>query len=246
MRRLVGRIRSDRDLRLFVLRGTLVAVTAALCLDIANQLLFFEGWPAALRSWLFTVLFAIIVAMPLFNLVGRAHREAETARAEAEAIGRTDPLTGLPNRRAMMELSETHLGTMVLAIVDIDRFKAVNDTYGHLAGDEVIRRVGRMMAAELGRYGPLCRIGGEEFALLSRDAPDEVVEALRLFRERIAAVPLLVGEAAVQVTLSAGVAVRRPGASFMEVFAEADRALYDAKRDGRNRIAFAPGAALRA
>lgn len=239
-------IRNKRDLRRFVIRATATAVVAVLCLDIANQLVFFIDWNTALRSWLLTIIFATIVAWPILSIVGKAYLAAEEARAEAELMGRTDPLTGLPNRRALMEMSESHVGTMVLVIADIDRFKAVNDTHGHLVGDEVIRRVGQMMAAELGPYGPLCRIGGEEFALLSNAAPERIAEALRRLRDRITAMPLLIGDAAVTVTVSAGVAVRKSGESFMDVFAEADRALYAAKRDGRNRITFAPGLALSA
>lgn len=126
-------------------------------------------------------------------------------------------------------------------IVDIDRFKRVNDTHGHLAGDMVIRSVGQMMSAELGAFGSVARVGGEEFALLSSGVPaHELAEGLITFRERVEATSILVNGSAVKVTISAGVAVRSDGDTFDQLFSHADRALYAAKTSGRNRVRFGP------
>jgi diguanylate cyclase (GGDEF)-like protein len=130
---------------------------------------------------------------------------------------------------------------LALVIVDIDRFKRVNDTHGHLAGDAVIRGVGQMMAAELGVFGRVARMGGEEFALLSSGAsPETLVAKLIAFRERVESTPILIGGAAVRVTISAGIALRGAGETFDQLFSEADRALYLAKATGRNRVRFSP------
>jgi diguanylate cyclase (GGDEF)-like protein len=126
---------------------------------------------------------------------------------------------------------------LALVIVDIDRFKRVNDSYGHLAGDEVIKSIGETMASELGEFGLVARVGGEEFALLSSNAPPDLVEArlLRL-RDRVAATPILALGQAVRVTISAGVAKLPGGENFNQLYSAADRALYAAKAAGRNRV----------
>jgi diguanylate cyclase (GGDEF)-like protein len=113
----------------------------------------------------------------------------------------------------------------------------VNDSYGHLAGDEVIKSIGEAMASELGEFGLVARVGGEEFALLASTAPAVLVEArlLRL-RDRVAATPILALGHAVRVTISAGIAVLRAGESFDQLYSAADRALYAAKAAGRNRV----------
>ncbi len=126
---------------------------------------------------------------------------------------------------------------MALVIADIDRFKTVNDTHGHLAGDEVIKMVGQAMQSELSAFGRVGRIGGEEFALVSPlAATDKLMVGLWSFRDRIAATPIVVGSASVTVTISIGVACRKKGQGFDALFADADRALYLAKASGRNRV----------
>lgn len=170
--------------------------------------------------------------------ISHAHLELYRAKLAVELLSRTDPLTGLLNRRALLETAEgPALQVMALVIADIDRFKGVNDTYGHLAGDEVIKMVGHSMEAQLGSFGRVGRIGGEEFALVSSTpATDELISALWDFRDRIADTPIVVGTASARVTISIGVASRKDGESFIDLFAEADRALYLAKASGRNRV----------
>ena len=130
---------------------------------------------------------------------------------------------------------------LALTIFDIDRFKSVNDAYGHLVGDAAIRAVGRMMQEELGALGLVARIGGEEFALLtSRASLEDVVERLLAFRDRLRATPILIGDVTLRVTVSAGVALRENGDSFDRLYGLADRALYEAKAAGRNQFRFPP------
>jgi diguanylate cyclase (GGDEF)-like protein len=130
---------------------------------------------------------------------------------------------------------------LALTIFDIDRFKSVNDAYGHLVGDAAIRAVGRMMQEELGALGLIARVGGEEFALLtSRASLEDMVEGLLAFRDRLRATPILIGDVTLRVTVSAGVALRENGDGFDRLYGLADRALYEAKAAGRNQFRFPP------
>ena len=133
------------------------------------------------RTWAATIAAVTVIATPVAIVFARAQWELQRAKDALEDLSRTDPLTGLPNRRALMEASEAPTShTMVLVIADVDRFKAVNDTYGHRAGDAVLQTVGRIMTQHLARYGLVGRLGGEEFALISSNAsPEQIIPALR-------------------------------------------------------------------
>lgn len=235
-------ITNERELYIYVASITAICVVVALAVDVANQLTFFVDWPSCFRSWTITAILVLCLAGPISRTIGKAHLELYRAKLLAEELGRTDQLTGLPNRRALMEAANAaRPETLALVIVDIDRFKRVNDTHGHLAGDAVIRAVGQMMSAELGAFGQVSRVGGEEFALLSFGAPAETLAARLIgFRERVQSTPIVIGGLAVSVTISAGVAVTGDGDTFDKLFSEADRALYAAKTSGRNRVRFSP------
>ncbi len=231
---------SRRDLAIYVVTTSAICLVLALAADVTNQLTFFEGWESALRSWSITATVALAIAIPVSFAIGRAHLELYGAKLAVEKLSRIDPMTGLPNRRAVFEIAErTEAPTMVLVIFDIDRFKRVNDTLGHLAGDDVIRRVSQMMADSFQALGTVGRIGGEEFMLVGGNVDiDRLVASLADFRERLAATSILTRDSAVTVTMSAGVAVLWDGADFNDLYAEADHALYRAKALGRNRICY--------
>ncbi len=130
---------------------------------------------------------------------------------------------------------------MVLIIADIDRFKRVNDTRGHLAGDEVLRVIGQMMARELGPLGYLGRVGGEEFAVVAAAGPlKDILKGLEKFCRRLAETPIVYSGEALSVTISAGIAIRSPGSTLNDLYADADAALYQAKVNGRKRIELSP------
>jgi diguanylate cyclase (GGDEF)-like protein len=227
------KIRSPRELMSYVVRTTALCATVALAVDALNQLVFFESWPSAIRSWCITAGLTIAIAAPVSRAIGKAHLALYRA-------GQTDALTGLLNRRALLEGIEDRSTFMVLIIVDIDRFKAVNDTHGHLVGDEVLRTVARVLAGHFDGIARVGRLGGEEFALVS-DSLDgrSVLQSLEAFRRQVAEMAIVTAHAAVRVTISAGVADRSEGQSFEQLYAEADRALYLAKAGGRNRIVLA-------
>jgi predicted signal transduction protein with EAL and GGDEF domain len=159
-------IANGKELATFVIATTLVCFVVAFSADVINQLTFFVDWSTTIRNWMITALVTFLIAVPVSWAIGRAHLELYRAKLVVEELSRTDPLTALLNRRAIFDVAERiALETMVLVIFDIDRFKRVNDTHGHLVGDEVIRMVARMMEDELGSLGYVDRIGGEESAL---------------------------------------------------------------------------------
>ncbi len=233
-------IANGKQLATYVIATTLVCFIVAFSADVINQLVFFESWSTTIRSWTITGLITLAIAVPVSWAIGRAHLELYRAKLAAEQLSRTDPLTGLLNRRAIFEIAERiNLETMVLVIFDIDRFKRVNDTYGHLAGDEVIRRVAGLMEEELGSLGYVGRVGGEEFALLGSGIDtNRLVASLAAFQARMGAAPIIFDGGAVTVTTSAGAAYRGPSGSLNDLYADADRALYSAKALGRDRITY--------
>jgi two-component system cell cycle response regulator len=158
----------------------------------------------------------------------------------------TDALTGLFNRRYM----ESHLDTLVeqaaargkpltVLVLDIDHFKAVNDTYGHDAGDDVLREFAIRIRKSIRGIDLACRCGGEEFVVVmpETDMAVATMVAERL-RRRIAGEPFLIqqGARAIEVTISIGIAALGRHDSAAGILKRADQALYRAKREGRNRV----------
>jgi len=167
----------------------------------------------------------------------RAQVRHERDRAERDA------LTGIANRSSYDERIELerarlvrHRGHLSLAIIDIDKFKAVNDKFGHKAGDKVLRNVAQLCAANIRANDFLARYGGEEFVLVLPEAtlPQARVAAEKL-REEIAGKGFYFRQRRVPITVSIGIAAFGPAESADEVFQRADRALYAAKELGRNR-----------
>ena len=159
----------------------------------------------------------------------------------------TDGLTGLHNRRYL----DTHLRTLfarakvrgrplTICITDIDRFKQVNDVYGHDAGDEVLKEFAGRVRATVRGADLACRFGGEEFVLVMPDTPAEVAASVaERLRSMIEARPfqLRSGESPLMLTASMGIATLAPGMETPEqLLKQADRALYEAKNSGRNRV----------
>src|ERR1700761_2233969 len=185
---------------------------------------------------------ALLFAFPFAALPLRAVRHAQLV-----SDSRTDSKTGLLNARtweheaAAALARAVHAGKpLAVAVLDLDWFKLVNDTYGHLFGDEVLRQIGLCLPGALRDYDLAGRFGGEEFVLLLPFT--RAVDAFRVadrVRGRIADLPLNApGGEAVQVTASVGVAALEGGSQreLTELMAAADAALYRAKRGGRNQV----------
>jgi two-component system, cell cycle response regulator len=183
----------------------------------------------------------------------RFHQRLRSNYEHSLTLALIDPLTGLYNRRFL----DAHLGTVLqqmqeqgkpvsLVVADVDHFKAVNDTYGHDAGDEVLRAVAQRILANIRSFDMAARLGGEEFVVVMPDTPPEdAMAAAERLRAKIAESPLaVVGGRAICVTASLGVAASIRGDESATLLKRADQALYAAKRDGRNRVV--PGLAIEA
>lgn len=174
--------------------------------------------------------------------------ELDSANRTLQHLAVTDPMTGLCNRREFMRCLEIALDEaamsgrpVLLAMFDIDHFKRINDTYGHLVGDEVIIGVGHALVAAC-RSSDICgRLGGEEFALLlSGIALEDCRRILDRMREAIAAKPVIAGSGQpIPVTISGGLALWQIGESTKNFMVRADNALYEAKGSGRNCLRLA-------
>jgi diguanylate cyclase len=177
-------------------------------------------------------------------------QEVDQLRAElavAQGLACRDPLTGLLNRRGFdqqlqREWAQSSAASSLL-IVDIDQFKAINDSHGHMLGDKVIIAVARALHTCASGRGPTARIGGEEFSALllqtSADAALGVAEQVRAAVERGRIRRTEGSESIGGVTVSIGIACSRDGEQFESLMLRADRALYQSKAGGRNRITVA-------
>lgn len=205
------------------------------------------GDPYSLQSLGLNTFFLTLGALVMPALtMGAVLMIHDTMVRRLEAIANTDGLTGVMSRKAWEDMASRVLAATArggippaLLIIDIDRFKGVNDTYGHAAGDAVLKGFASLAGAQVRVTDGLGRLGGEEFAVVL--PATRVADAVRL-AERIRAGAeqhaVHIGEhgAMVRYTISGGVACLRPGETLALLSARADAALYRAKLDGRNRI----------
>jgi diguanylate cyclase (GGDEF)-like protein len=202
----------------------------------------------------------LIKPVQLFDLQARLiaaqrvtdlHAELDRHRAELAHLARQDPLTGLGNRRSLQQdlavlhaRSQRYGRRFAVAMCDIDRFKAYNDTHGHQAGDQALRTVAATIAQELRGGDSVYRYGGEEFLLvLPEQTPDTALVAVERVRSAVQrlAIPQPAAGPDGMLTLSAGIAAFDPdeAPTAEELLQRADAALYRAKAAGRNQLALA-------
>ncbi len=188
------------------------------------------------------------------RLAGALASQGMTAYEKAELFAQTqrfavtDPLTGIANRRAFFEQAHRALVSaqhrshpLAILMIDIDRFKKINDTYGHQTGDEVIQEVVARILTRLRVDDILGRYGGEEFALVAPHLPPDAAEGLaERLRQAVAEEPFETTHGPLPVTVSVGVVSHTPGpvdtSPLRDLVDRADQALYEAKRTGKNRV----------
>lgn len=163
-------------------------------------------------------------------------RETQRLAARMAELANSDPVTGLYNHRAFFEQSDKRLaeGPAYLMVLDLDNFKNVNDTYGHLAGDEVLKQVGRLLKEATRRVDVLGRVGGDEFAVLCPGvSTDEIAVRIaeRIIRKVNESAGATIGQ---PVHISIGLASKQPDDTVRDLYQRADEALYTAKHKGKN------------
>lgn len=177
----------------------------------------------------------------------RQERADISVRAQSfERQATTDPLTGLHNRRYFEQALENYLqefnlvgSQLGLLILDLDHFKAVNDSYGHDTGDLLLREISLRLKAITREHDVVARIGGEEFAVITPYvSAEQLMRVAERYREAIRDLRINIGSVCLRPTVSIGVATNAQGEQHSdELFAAADQKLYQAKRNGRNRVA---------
>ncbi|RJF86851.1 sensor domain-containing diguanylate cyclase [Oleomonas cavernae] len=175
----------------------------------------------------------------------RAEREVQALQERLREQSTHDALTGLYNRRYLddtlareLTLAQRHGHEVSVILGDLDHFKSVNDRFGHLAGDEVLRAFGELMKGHARSSDIYCRYGGEEFLLvLPRVTTAIAIERTEQLRRSLAATPIPFDKVLIPVTASFGIATfPRDGQTADALIAAADKALYGAKAAGRNRV----------
>lgn len=190
------------------------------------------------------VVFALALSRRI-RLMRQTQRELEQRSETLTQAANTDPLTGLLNRAALTREAERVLarpGVHALVMLDLDRFKAVNDDFGHQAGDDVLQAVAGRLRGQLRSADLVARVGGDEFVLLLPDQPDLAqVELLVARLNDVIGHPIRSSGHSLHVGASMGVAQsRQPGTGLAPLMREADEAMYLVKR--RNRAIEAPPA----
>ncbi len=172
-----------------------------------------------------------------FWLISRS-RKQKTALMEQIRI---EPTTGLLSRRILMDTldqrcKENEAKEMYLAMVDVDNFKKINDTYGHICGDEVLRRIGKIIKEHVKESGEGFRYGGEEFVILfAQSTMDDVICVMEKIRKSMAKAAFDFLDQG-RVTISCGIAEYHHGMKASDWIRSADELLYQAKHDGKNRV----------
>lgn len=199
-------------------------------------------------SFIFGMMEDITERKQLEDSLKQARMEAERAKEEAERLADTDYLTGLYNRRAFiillkkeMERGERNKKGLALILLDVDHFKNVNDTYGHLAGDKVLQEISQVLTENLRSYDFVGRYGGEEFIIcLPETSLVQSLDIAERIRKAIATKRILMPESKenIKITVSMGITGWIPGEAggINQLIKCADKILYQAKEQGRNKV----------
>jgi two-component system cell cycle response regulator len=178
------------------------------------------------------------------------HRQIDAKNKLLEELAHSDPLTGLPNRRAIEEWASRQLRGAVrhgfpywVVLVDLDTFKSVNDTYGHIGGDRLLQKFAESLKTVI-RASDICgRLGGDEFLMVITHVDAEgILKTVERFRERLASQQFQIGDDKVTVTASFGIAGfhGKEIVDFNTLIRRADKELYAAKHAGRNKVKIEP------
>lgn len=210
----------------------------------------------ALATGILIIFFSLAIAYSIYRInLDREHKETirlekkvKERTAEIELLSKTDKLTGLANRMHLdnqleieFKRATRHSRDLVLLVVDLDHFKRVNDTYGHLGGDAVLKMIGKCLSNTLRQTDFVGRYGGEEFVvILAETSLENALAIAENIRRLIETSPVIFERDELKVSASIGVADFRPDThkKYEDIFALSDKALYYSKEHGRNCVTF--------
>jgi diguanylate cyclase (GGDEF)-like protein len=242
LRTLLNRpVQSERDIRIFAFRVAAICFVLAMVADSAMQLLAFHGWLNLLRGWAITVFVVAAVAYPIGVYIGTTRLEHHRTKTKLNEQSLADSLTGLRSRASLpIDYDADPDAHRLLILVSLDRFKTVNERYGHVVGDRVLIRAARLIAEELANLGRIYRTDGTEFVVLATgctvaEAKNQVLALLARFESSNFGTL----EKPVSLTASAGIAEVSTETTFTQAFAAVDAALESAKAAGRSRVSLA-------
>lgn len=239
---------------------TYVAMVAFMIFLVAATHVGWRVGDESITSWYVLMEYIVVVtavtyvikllAGDLFTILTRADTQMQRvmeSHKQVQHLAHHDMLTGLPNRtqaescfRAAMESSERSGRGVALLFMDLDNFKTINDTHGHLVGDDVLQGISKALTQELRKTDTLIRLGGDEFLLITPEisSRDEVLYILEKISAAVSQ-PVLTGTASCQARFSIGVVVApQDGTDFSDLLHKADVAMYQSKAAGRNQFKF--------
>lgn len=251
MRHEVLPVRNKDTVQAVVFFAIVIAAALSLAMIFAVVAAKFVGVPGDLSQFLVTtLLIAACVAGPLAALAAQNQYQTAKHHAELEALAMTDPLTGLLNRRSLERHAEEEIERMkrigypaCVIIFDLDHFKSVNDTHGHIFGDRMLKDVAqRAQSLMRSSFDRLSRWGGEEFVLLlSNVEPAQAQNACERLRKGIEELVWKRDNVEIRITASFGIAPLSTRRGLEASLSTADAMLYQAKKTGRNRVVWTRG-----
>ncbi len=242
LRTLLNRpVQSERDVRFFAFRLVAICFVLAMAADSAMQLIAFHGWLNLLRGWVITIVVIAVVAYPVGYYLGTTRLEHHRTKAKLIEQSLADSLTGLRSRASLpIDYDAAPEVDRILILVSLDRFKTVNDRYGHVIGDRVLVRAARLIAEELANLGKIYRTDGTEFTVLAShytlvEARAQVLSLLARFESTNFGTL----EKPICLTVSVGIVEAPANTAFTQAFSAVDAALESAKAAGRSRVCLA-------
>lgn len=228
----IARSFSGEQLEMVMGLGALVVLGLSLFYGLISGRLARNGINASIQS--------VLLAEQLKS----NNADLRTALRAIRQMATRDPLTQCFNRRAMLEYLEREMVSqdrggqpLGVLLIDVDHFKTVNDTHGHLVGDDVLKALTHRLNGQMRGNDLLARYGGEEFVCLIHAVDEQqLVAAGERIREAIAKAPIINKPDPLNIQVSIGAALRRKGEEGNALFARSDKALYKAKNAGRNRV----------
>lgn len=238
------RIRSNRDVWLFTAVVTLIAMLLS---ELAVLSLYAYGGRDAFHldnAIVFAAVVPVLITVPITFVVARMSLRLLITQAELRHLANTDPLTRLPNRRSFFKAADSLLNDarrlnlpVALIVIDADHFKDLNDSFGHAAGDQALAAIADVMRESFREDDLICRVGGEEFAVLLPGL--DVTTALPLAQrvvDGVAGNPIMADSAIIEYSVSCGIADQTSSYDLPTLFKAADDAMYLAKSQGRSRV----------